>query len=301
MCTWRNRLWYLGIQGISLLGLSVYIYTHTERQAVVSGYLGYQSADLSIHIYTHIQYTETSCGIWLSRVSACCPLHIYLHTHTEEQVVVSGYLGYQHAVFSVYIYTHIQRNRLWYLGIRGISLLSSLYISIHTYRETGCGIWVSRVSACWVFLCIYIHAHRETGCGIWVSRVSACCPLTYISINAYRETGCGILVSKVSVCWVFLYTSIHTYRETSSGIRVSRVSVCCPLHIYLYTHTEKQVVVSGYLGYQPAVLSVCLYTHTEKQVMVSGYPGYQSAVLSIYIYRHIQRDKRWYLGIQCIS
>ena len=35
--------------------------------------------------------------------------------------------------------------------------------------------------------------------------------------------------------------------------------------------------------------------------MVSGYPGYQSAVLSIDIYRHIQRDKQWYLGIQCIS
>ena len=87
----------------------IHLYTHTERQAVVSGYLGYQPAVLSIHIYAHIQYRETSCDIWLSRVSACCPLHTYLHTHTEEQVVVSGYLGYQHAILSVYIYTHIQR------------------------------------------------------------------------------------------------------------------------------------------------------------------------------------------------
>ena len=223
MRTWRNRLWYLGIQGISLLGLSVYIYTHTERQAVVSGYLGYQPAILSIHIYTHIQRNRLwYLGIWGTSL-----------------------LG-----LSVYLYTRTQRNRLWYLGIQGISLLSS----------------------------------------------------PYISINAYRETGCGILVSRVSVCWVFLYTSIHTYRETSSGIWVSRVSACCPLHTYLYTHTEKQVLVSEYLGCQPAgSFCVSIYTHTEKQVVVSGYPGYQPAVLSIYIYKCIQRNRLWYLGIQGIS
>ena len=115
-----------------------------------------------------------------------------------------------------------------------------------------------------VSLCIHLHTHTEKQA---VVSGSVC-----IFICAHGEIGCGIWVSRVSVCWVFLYTSIHTYRETSSGIWVSRVSACCPLHTYLYTHTKKQVVVSGYLGYQPAVLS-------------------------IYIYTHIQRNKLWYLVI----
>ena len=157
----------------------------------------------------------------VSMVSACCPLRIYVYTHTEKQVVVSGYPGYQPAFLSVYIYTHIQRNRLWYLGIQGISLLGlSVYIYTHIQRDKQ---WYQGISLLFSPY-ISLHTYRETGCGIWVSRVSACCPLC-----------------------------------------------------------------------------ICLCTHTEKQVMVSGYPGYQSAVLSIYIYRHIQRDKRWYLGIQCIS
>ena len=201
----RNRLWCLGIRGISLLGLSVYLYTRTQRkQVVVSGYPGYQQAagypgyqpavlsiyiykriqrnrwwylgiqsisllGLSVYIYTHIlrdtqwylsspyisinAYRETGCGIWVSKVSVCCPPRIYLYAHTEKQVVVSGYLGYQPAVLSVYVYythsvylyTRTQRNRLWYLGIQDISLQSTPYISIDTYRETSDGIWVSSV------------------------------------------------------------------------------------------------------------------------------------------------------------
>ena len=71
------------------------------------------------------------------------------------------------------------------------------------------------------------------------------------------------------------------------------------LYTSLYTHTERQAVVSGYPGYQPAVspyISIHTYS-TEKQVVVSGYLGYQPAVLSIYIYTHIQRNKLWYLAI----
>ena len=93
-------------------------------------------------------------------------------------------------------------------------------------------------------------------------------------IHLYTHTERQAVVSGYQSAVLSIY--IPTHRETGCGIWVSRVSACCPL-------------------------CICLYTHTEKQVMVSGYPGYQSAVLSIYIYRHIQRDKRWYLGIQCIS
>ena len=158
----------------------------------------------------------------VSRVSACCPLRIYLCTHTEKQVVVSG-VSACWVFLCIYIYTHRERNRLWYLGIQGISLLSS----------------------------------------------------PYISINAYRETGCGILVSRVSVCWVFL----------------------C---IHLYTHTERQAVVSGYPGYQSAVLSIYISTHIQRNR--SWYLGIQGTSLlsSPYISIDTQRDKRWYLGIQCI-
>ena len=157
-----------------------------------------------------------------------------------------------------------------YKHILPLTCCLSLYISAQTYRETGCCICVSRVSACWVFLCIYIHAHR--GNRLWYLGIQGISLLSspYISINAHRETGCGIWVSRVSACWVFLYTSIHTYRETSSGIWVSRVSVCCPLRIYLYTYTEKQVVVSGYLGYQPTVLSVYIYTHVQRNKLYLG-------------------------------
>ena len=231
---------------------------------------------ISIHTYR-----ETGCGIWVSGVSACCPLRIYLYTHTEKQVVVSGYPGYQPAVLYVYIYTHIQRNRLWYLGIRGISLLGlSVYLYTHTekqvvvsgypgYQPAVLSIYIYKriqrnrlwylgiqgISLLGLSVYIYTHIQRDKQ---WYQGIQGISLLSspYISLHTYRETGCGILVSRVSVCWVFLYTSIHTYRETSSGIRVSRVSVCCPLHIYLYTHTEKQVVVSGYPGYQPAVLSI---------------------------------------------
>ena len=139
------------------------------------------------------------------------------------------------------------RKRLWYLGIQCISLLGlSVYLYMRTKRNRWWYLDIQGISLLGLSVCIYIHAQGETGRGIWVSRVS--------------------------VCWVFLYTFIHIYRETSSGIWVSRVSASCPFRIYLYTHTEKQVVVSGYLGYQPAVLSV-------------------------YIYIHIQRNRLWYLGI----
>ena len=71
----RNRLWYLGIQGISLLGLSVYIYTHIQRDK--QWYQGIQGISLLSSPYISLHtYRETGCGIWVSRVSACCPLHI---------------------------------------------------------------------------------------------------------------------------------------------------------------------------------------------------------------------------------
>ena len=57
-------------------------------------------------------------------------------------------------------------------------------------------------------------------------------------------------------------------------------------------------MVSEYPGYQSAgSFCIHLYTHTERQAVVSGYLGYQPAVLSIHIYTHIQRNKLWYLGI----
>ena len=136
MCTWRNRLWYLGIQGISLLGLSVYLYTRTQRNRL--WYLGIQDISLlssHICIYKRIQRNR----LW------------YL-----------GIQGISLLGLSVYIYTHIQRDKQWYQGIQGISLLSSPYISLHTYRKTGSGIWVSRVSACCpLCICLYTHTEKQ--------------------------------------------------------------------------------------------------------------------------------------------
>ena len=51
----------------------------------------------------------------------------------------------------------------------------------------------------------------------------------------------------------------------------TRVSACCPLRIYLYTHTEKQVVVSGYLGYQPAVPSVYIIRFEPTLTVDTGF------------------------------
>ena len=142
------------------VSLCIYLHTHTEKQAVVSGYPGYQPAG-----------------------SSC----VSIYAHTGKQVVVSGYPGYRPAGSSfVYLYTRIQRNRLWYLGTKSINLLGlSVCIYIYVCRETVCGIWVPRVSARWVFLCIYIHAHRGAGSGIWVSRVSSCWVFLCVSIYAH--------------------------------------------------------------------------------------------------------------------
>ena len=189
---------------------------------------------LYISIHT---YRETSSGIRVSRVSVCCPLHIYLYTHTEKQVVVSGYLGYQPAVLSVSVSTHIQRNRSWYLGIQGISLLSSPYISVDTYRETSDGIWVSSVLACWVFLHVSIHTYRETSCGIWVSSVSIWWVFMYVSIQTCRETNCSIWVSRVSKCRFRLYWVDNKHTEARGSIRILRVSKYLVfLHVKTHVH-----------------------------------------------------------------
>ena len=129
------------------------------------------------------------------------------------------------------------------MGNKHILPLTMLSPSAQTYREAGCGIWVSRVSACWVFLCTYIHAHRETGCGISVSRVSA--------------------------YWVLLYTYTHTYRESDKQwyLDIHGISLL-GLSVYIYTHIQRvrQAVISGYPWYQPAgSFCIHLYTQTESQ------------------------------------
>ena len=154
----------------------------------------------------------------------------------------------------IFLYT----DRPWHRGI------------IHTYQETNRGIWVSRVSVCWVFLFVSIHTYRETSHGIWVSRVSACCVSSYISIYTHTERQAVVSGYPGYQPAGSFFTRIK--RNKSYPEYQPAVSLC----IYQYTHSGRQAVVSGYPGYQPAG-SFCMYvyTHTERQAVVSGYPGYQ--------------------------
>ena len=267
----RDRLWYLGIQGISLLGLSmciyihvhgetgcgfwvsrvstfwiflcvsiythtekhvvvsgypgyqsagsfcIHLYTHTERQAVVSGYPGYQSAVLSVYISTHIQRNKLWYLGRVSRVSACCPLHIYLYTHTEKQVVVSGYLWYQPAVLSVYIYTHNTEKQVVVSGYPGYQPAGSFCVSIYTHTEkqavvSGYPGYQPAV------LSIYIYK-RKIRNRLWYLGIQG---MSLLGIYLYTHTEKQVVVSGPGIQGISLlsspYISLHTYRETGCGI-----------------------------------------------------------------------------------
>ena len=237
--------------------------------------------------------------------------------------MVSGYPGISLLGLSVYLYTRTQRNRLWYLGIQGISLLCSPYISINAHRETSCGIWVSRVSACWVFLYTSMHTYRETSSGIWVSRVSVCRPLriyfythtekqvvvsgypgyqsAVLSIDTYRETSDGIWVSSVLACCVFLHVSIHTYRETSHGIWVSSVSTLW-VFMYVSIHTCRETSCSIWVS-RVSKCRFCLYWVDNKHTQASGsirISRVSKYLAFLHVKTYVHRGWPWYQGIKGI-